>query len=401
MTEEKKRKKKINRRAKGEGSIFQRKDGTWISKIPTGYHENGKIKYRYISGKTQSDVKDKTDNIKADVTLHQYTEPNKILLGNYAKTWLDVIMKNSIKDTTYLLYKYIVDKHIKPELGGMKLIMVTSIDVQKMYNKKNEKFSAQTVHHMHNVLKQIFSNAISEKLRNNNPCDTAKLPKIKKQEMSVLTKEQINHLLDFSKNSKHYSRLYSAYYLELSTGLRRGELLGLRWKDIDMKRELIKINQQLVKVGSQNYIRELKTETSQNRTIAVSANVINVMKAHQKEQKKILIALGYDDVKLKSHMNNGLVFITLKADGSDITYIQPKNMYRSFKNLLRAAGLPKIRFHDLRHSFALLSLEAGVDIKTLQDDMGHERISTTLDSYGHVNIGMKKEAARKRAEVLN
>lgn len=394
-------KKKINRRAKGEGSIFKRNDGKWVSKICTGYNEDGRIKYKYVYGKTQSEVKEKTDKIKSEVTMHTYIDPTKILVGNWSKNWLEVIIKNSIKDTTYLLYEYVIRKHIIPEIGGIKLIALKTADIQKLYNTKAETLSAQTVHHIHNVLRQILDQAISEKLINTNPCNAAKLPKMKKKEMKTLNKEQIKYLLNFIKNSKYYNRLYALYYLDLSTGMRRGELLGLRWKDIDLKKELIRVSQQLVKVGSAHNIRELKTESSQNRTIAINHSIVSIIKEHQHQQKELLKLIGYNELKIKNQLTNGLVFVTLNTDNTDITYIQPKNLCRSFKSLLKSANLPDIRFHDLRHSFALLSLEAGVDIKTLQSDMGHETISTTLDSYGHVNIEMKKDAAKKREDFIN
>ncbi len=189
--------------------------------------------------------------------------------------------------------------------------------------------------------------------------------------------------------------MYAAYILELYTGLRRGELLGLRWKDIDMKSGKIKVVQQLVKVGTKHFIRELKTESSQNRIIAIPSEVIEALKSHKEMKLDEYKNLGYDDLRIKMEMKDGLIFTNELGN-----VLHPRNFVRNFRGALKASGIEPIRFHDMRHTFALLSLQAGADIKTLQSDLGHESIETTLDKYGHVNEEMKRNASNKRSELL-
>jgi integrase len=235
---------------------------------------------------------------------------------------------------------------------------------------------------------------VKEKLLSINPADAVQLPRLTKKEMKTLSMEDIKRFLETARNNKYYNAYYPAYLLELYSGLRRGELLGLRWKDIDFKEGKIRVFQQLVYVGSKHVIRDLKTEASK-RVIAVPEEVLEVLKEHKKNETDKSNMLGMNDIAIKQHFKDGLVFTN--AEGR---LIRTDHLKRNFNGLLKAAKLEKIRFHDMRHTFALLSLQQGVDIKTLQSDLGHESIETTLDRYGHVNEEMKREAANKRSGLL-
>jgi integrase len=213
--------------------------------------------------------------------------------------------------------------------------------------------------------------------------------------MQTLDINQIRKFLEVVKSHIHYKRYYAAYLTELHTGIRRGELLGLRWKDFNEEESSIKLIQQLVKVGSKHVIRDLKTDSSQNRVIVMPEEVTIALKDYKQIKKQEYKAQCYNATDLEAMLSDGLVFTNESGN-----YIQPRNFTRAFKGALKAANLPDIPWHSMRHSFAMLSLQQGVDIKTLQSDLGHSDISTTLNRYGHVSKEMKIEAARKRSGLL-
>lgn len=393
------------KRANGEGSIYKRSsDGRWTGKIQIGYKSDGTPKYKVVYGNSQKEVKDKLDELRGDIKNNTFVEANKITFGEWLDTWLNITIKATIKDTTWLIYENLVDKHIKPEIGGIKLQQLKAMNIQQLYNKKIQGgrldgkeggLSPKTIKHMHQVIKGALEQAVKEKVISYNVAETVKTPKIVAKEMQILNIEEVNRFLTVVKDSHFYKRYYAAYFLEFYTGLRRGELLGLRYKDIDFKNKTIKVVQQVVKVGSKNYIRELKTESSQNRVIAIPDEVVLVLKEHQQQSVENYKLLGLSDLEIMQKIKEGLVFTNELGE-----FIQPRNFVRNFKGALKAAGLPSLRFHDMRHTFVVLSLQQGVDIKTLQSDLGHQEISTTLDRYGHVNEEMKREAATKRSGLI-
>jgi len=171
----------------------------------------------------------------------------------------------------------------------------------------------------------------------------------------------------------------------------------------------IKVVQQVVKVGSTEEIRELKTESSQNRIIAIPKEVIHALIRHRFELRKELKERGFHDIFIKDQLTNGLIFFSYSFDRRfrkedqdplKIIHVRPRNFIRNFKAAMRLAGIDDVRFHDMRHTFAQMTIQSGGDIKTLQSDLGHESIETTLDKYGHVNDDMKKDASDKRSVLM-
>ncbi len=402
--------KKGSRRGNDEGSIVWREDRQqWYARVNVG----NKPASKYSKSKTE--LQTWIRSILNQRENGTYIQPSKLLLKEWLDTWLNVTMKNSIKDTTFLSYQAMIDKHIIPGIGDIKLMELQTKDIQKLYNdciangradkvknkvtgemeKKQGGLAPKTVRYIHTILHSSLDQAVKEKLISNNASEAVKLPKNPKKEMKVLEIKSIEIFLNTAKTRKHYQRYYPAYLLELYTGMRRGELLGIRWKDCNFKENKIKIVQQLVKVGTENKIRELKTESSQNRVISIPDEVVMALKEHKANQTGYLKDIGYNDIQIKEHLNSGLMFIS-ETGG----LIQPRNFVRNFKGCLKTAKLPEVRFHDMRHTFALLTLQAGGDIKTLQNDLGHESIQTTLDKYGHVNMDMKVDAANKRSSLL-
>ncbi len=412
---EKKKAHKPKARCNGEGTIFQRKsDKLWVGRIPNGRKPDGSVRYIQFTGKMQSEVKEKMDKAKSDVRTGTYVEPNKITFKEWLDTWLNITIKTAIKESTWTSYKGIIEKHIIPEIGGIKLLELQTSDLQNLYNKKLEGgrtdkhkvngkmvlkeggLSPRTIRYMHVIIHSALESAKDQTppLLTVNPArksKSLKLPKDPKKEMKTLQVTDINTFLEAAK----VSRYYTAFMLELYTGLRRGELLGLRWKDCDLKKGKIKVVQQLVCVAGKHSIRELKTESSQGRVISIPDEMIAELKEHKSRQEAEFKTLGMNDIQIAEHFKKGLVFTSELG-----TYVQTRNLDRTLKGILKRAKLEEIRIHDLRHTFALLSLQAGADIKTLQNDLGHESIKTTLDKYGHVNEEMKRDAANRRSQLM-
>lgn len=373
------------RRSNGEGTLFKRADGKYVAKLEIGRNENGTAKYKYFTSSDRAVVLQKWEEAKGTVRTGTFCEPSKILFKDYTEEWLTA-KERSIRDSTFVLYRGLIDSHIKGALGGIKLQQLAAPHIQNFYNS----LAPQTCRNVHKVVSGTLQQAIREHIITVNPLDAIILPKIEEKEMQVLSVDQANTLLETAKNRRNYA----AFLLEIYTGIRRGELLGLRWKDVDIKEFTVSIVQQLVKVGSKHILRELKTKGSK-RVIAVPELVITALQAHKKIKTAELKEQGRTDIEIKKMLDEGLVFTT-----SENTPIQPDNFVRSYKFLLKAAGLPGISFHTLRHTFAVLSLQGGCDIKTLQSDLGHRSITTTLDRYGHTNMDMKRSAADKRSSLL-
>jgi integrase len=423
----------MKRRANNEGTIFERADGRWIGRYQIRLFD-GSMKDININRKSQKEVKEQLDQIKNDIATGRYVDPSRVILGDWIDQWLNVMMKNSIRETTYQSYKNTIEKHIKPKLGKIEIQKLTAANIKRLMNEKTDGeradgkeggLSVRSVRYIYRMINGALKQAKVEGLISFNPCEAIKQPKLNRKEQMTIPLNKIGQFLKTAKYNGHYNRYFLVYYLVLNTGLRRGEVLGLRWKDIDLVEKRLKVVQQVVIEANKPVLRKLKTDTSQDRIIYLSDAVIDEIKEYkaslmadpdnlidpatgrQRERPDgtfdrkpmegfLRGALAWDDLKIARYFTNGLVFIDLSGN-----VVNPSSMVRSFKGLLKITGLPQdIRFHDLRHTFAELSLEHGIDIKTLQNDLGHASIETTLDIYGHVNERMKKDAAEKRGEIF-
>jgi integrase len=285
--------------------------------------------------------------------------------------------------------------HLKPSLGHIPLKDLRPDQVQRLYNTKRENgLSARTVRYMHTILHGALKQAMKNQLVVRNVSEATQLPDGKTRKMQPLTLGQVQQFLTAVKGE----RLFAAFCLEVGTGVRRGELLGFRWRDVDLETGVVHIRQEPIRVRNhdatagdrktQLIFQEPKTEQSR-RTIPIPDDSIEVLKHHkaQQAQERLLIGEAYDD--------RGLVFC--QANGQPI---DPRNFTRHFEQLLQQVGLPHIRFHDGRHTFATLMLEMGEAPKVVQTMLGHAKISTTLDIYSHVNLDLEKKAAARLNAIL-
>ncbi len=297
--------------------------------------------------------------------------------------WLEV-KRLELKEGTYCYYKYNTEVHILPGLGHIKLQKLTADDLQHFYTDLLKELSPNTVRStVHTVLRSELEVAVKRKRIASNPCNNVTLPRPEKKEISFLTQEEATRLLEAAKGRK----IEPLVVLALASGMRRGEMLALEWPDIDFGRKTVYVGKSLAYYDANGTGKKYKVETpktaSSRRTIPLPDFAIEALQKHRLQQ-------GEQRLRTPRWEYPQLVFTN--STGSYYWY---KILDEQFKSLLEAAGLPTMRFHDLRHSAATILLEMGVDAKVIQDRLGHSCISTTLDIYSHVTKSLREDATTK------
>jgi integrase len=373
----------MGRRANGEGTVYQRKDGRWVATISL---ENGKRKSIYC--KTQKEA------VKAAREANQQKDQGMLLAGedqtlsDFLTVWLRDIVKNNVRERTYGRYREVVTLHLVPTLGKTKLQKLTPQQLQLLYNQKLEEgYAPQTVKHIHRVLHKALGDALKWQLVVRNVCDAVRAPRVPRKEMQVLSGEQAQQFLEAAKGDP----LEALYVLALTTGMRQGELLALKWEDVDLAIGRLQVKRTIARlVGKGFTVSEPKTAKSRRR-IHLTRTAIEALKQHRIRQREARLAAGPD------WNNQGWIFCS-EVGGP----VEPGNMIRrSFRPILVKAELPIIRFHDLRHSAASLLLILGVHVKVVQELLGHSQISLTLDTYSHVLPSLQEEAVNRLDELLS
>ena len=338
----------------------------------------GKQIQRSITGKTQKEVSQKLKAVLASLDSGTYTAPCKMTVGSWLDSWLMEYL-NSIKPLTQQNYRIQVENHLKPALGAAKLDALDTHTIQKFYNTLTaEGLSPKTVKNIHGVLHSALQQAVANGYIRNNPTEHCKLPKIIKPEIKPLEPHEMACILREAEKDSYYNLFVVAMF----TGMRQGELLGLSWSNIDFNSGFIIINQQL-QCEDGNYF--LQTPKNGKGRSILPASI--VMDALRKEQQKQLDAQAYAG----SAWDNPKNLVFTDALGKNLVR---RTVVKHFKAIVDRAGLPPdTRFHDLRHSFAVSSLCAGDDIKTVQANLGHATAQFTLDVYGHVTQKMQQDSA--------
>jgi integrase len=383
------------RRGNGEGSITKRKDGKWQGSILIGYDlETGRPKRKYFYGRTRKEVQEKINEVALKVQAGTYREPSKLTVAEWFTTWLNDYMKPSLRPTTWESYKYQVNGHIIPALGHLKLAQLQTAHLQKLYNEKLNGgrldgkpggLSSRSIKYIHTVIHSCLEQARKEGMIQVNPADAVKLPKREQKEIKYLGTAEAAIFLAAAKESKHFA----AFFLALNTGMRRGELLGLRWQDIDFETGQLTVTQGLVRISGKGLVfQEPKTKLS-NRVINLSPAVLAVLKEHKRKQNEYRLMAGGGYRK-----DLDLVFANELGEPID-----PRAFTRVFERIVKKTGLD-VTFHGLRHTFATIALEQGVDVKTIQETLGHHSSAFTMDVYSSVTAKMKREAADKVGNLL-
>lgn len=408
--------KSNTRAAQGSGSIRQRPDGSWEARYIVGHDPGtGKAIRKSVYAKTQKEVRQKLAQAVAAIDNEDYFEPSKMTLSQ----WLDIWMSEYQGDKKYLTcknYKANVENHIKPSLGAVKLSQLQPHAIQKFYNTllssgrkvpkkdadgKIEKMdgktvyesapmNAKTVRNIHGTLTKALSVAVDIGYLRTNPADHVTLPRVEKKELAPLTDEQVKDFLRVAANDI----LEIIMKVILFTGLRESEALGLTWDCIDFKTGTIKVCKQLQKRREEDGGTILVNSTKSNkpRTVKPAPFVMELLSRQWKEQAEQRLKMGeiWQGWQTAAERETALVFTT--EDGK---YISQTSLRYHFKKVAKEIGVPTCRVHDLRHTFAVLSLQNGDDIKTVQSNLGHATAAFTLDVYGHVSERMKDESAAR------
>ena len=369
------------RRPQGDGTIRKRSDGRWEARIIVGHKNDGSPMYKSAFSKTQKSALKQLHqliDLYRDVDL---TEDSRMTLGEWLDKWLDEYMIFTVRESTLDSYRAMVKNQVKPFIGGKQISSLTTADMQKFYNKikKEGRVREHPIHGkaladsmvrgVHMMLHEALDTAVKERLIAKNPTNGTTVPKCNYPEKQILGDNQLETFLEAIKGHEYWCDFF---YVEVMTGLRRGEICGLRWQDINFEENKLQVKRSVsVKKGGGVSIGETKTETGV-RCIQMPPSVAELLKS--KKQTAI----------------TEWVFPHFLHPEQPIS---PASAYRKLKVILKNAELPLIRFHDLRHTFATHATQGGVDPKTLAGILGHTNASFTLDTYTHVTSDMQKSAS--------
>ena len=316
-----------------------------------------------------------------------YVKPNKLTVGDWLDKWLESYVKINCSIRTYDAYQSIVEIHLKPSLGTTLLTQLKPQQIQDYYSKifqGNGRLSASSVLHIHRILFQALKYGMRQGLLSQNVADLADPPRVKKPKMRTLIPTEVARLFEVTKDGQYHA----IYFTAINTGLRQAELLGLRWRDIDLDLAALSVNQVLYKRRGVCIFKEPKSEHSRRR-LDLSPSLALYLRKY-----KVLLEAEY--IRTGVPLNDDdLVFGNI--DGKPI---DPTTLTHNLGKALKKAGLPHIRFHDLRHSFASLMLMGGVHPKIVSEMLGHSSVTLTLDTYSHVIGGLQEAAMRRLDDML-
>ena len=361
-----------------QGSITKRKNGTYMVQITV----DGKRITKYFKTKKEAN-KWRIERLNKIQNGLFYSGP-KLTLEEFFEEWL-IARKDSIKPKTLNQYRQIVGSHINPTLGKIKLNELQPAEIQALYNEKvNAGIGTRTVRLIHSVLHCALGHALRLGIIYRNPSDAVYKPKAQKTEMQILDENQVRSFLIAARGK----RLEALYKVAITTGLRKGEILALKWSDLDWRSGQLNIQRQVQRVpGSGLVFTEPKTKAGR-RMIVLGPDTVLGLKEHFKRQLAEIEFMG------DKWQDYDLIF-----PSSIGTPLSHSNQHKKFKRLLEEANLPNIRFHDLRHTAASLMLKQGISVKVVQERLGHSDAAMTLNVYSHTIPGMQKEAAKKMDEI--
>jgi integrase len=377
-----------------KGHIRKRGTSSWAVVLDIGPDVDGKRRQKWHSVRgTRRDAQRELTRLLNQLNTGAYVEPSRISLAEYLDRWLLDYAKPKVAAKTYDRYREMIDIHIKPALGAFVLPKLAPLHIQGFYSRalasgrKDGKggLSAQTVLHFHRLLHKALAQAVKWQLLARNPSDAVEPPRPVPKEMQVLDEDETATLLDQLGNS----RLHIPVLLAVTTGLRRGEILGLRWSDVDFASGTVTVVQSLEQTSEGLNFKSPKTHRSR-RAVALPSMTVEALRAHRAEQGKERLSIGpdYDDNDL----------VCPRPGGSPW---RPDVFSGSFVKSIRRLDIRQIRFHDLRHSHATHLLRAGVHPKVVSERLGHSRVGITLDTYSHVLPGMQEDAVQRIDAVLS
>lgn len=368
----------------------------WAFDVFTGYDSNGKRERVQKGGfNTRDEAQKAMNEVIQRRNEGTFVSPSQQTFGAFLEEeWLPAI-RSTIRPSTYSSYSMLVSKHVSPALGKEKLQALTPGKLNALYsfllsNGRSDGrggLSAKTVRNIHVVIRKSLGDAVRWGRVARNVATFADAPRLRQagdKEMRTWNATELRTFLE----SISEDRLYAAWFLGAMTGMRRGEILGVRWQDIDLDSGSLSIRQTLITTDYKLTFSSPKTKRSR-RQIALDRQTLSVLRAHHKRQleERMMVGAGYED--------SGLAF-TVPTGGA----VHPDAFSQAFERHVRRAGLPRIRLHDLRHTYATLALAAGIPVKIVSERLGHASIAITLDVYSHVLPGMDEDASQRVADLI-
>ena len=377
----------IKKRKNGEGMLRKRSDGRWEARVVIGYDENNLPRTKNVTAVNKEKCLEKLERLKSEIGIVPHNNLKAdMTFGEWIDFWYQQYSKITLRPTTQSEYESLIYKHIIPEIGKIQLDKLTQNDLQQFYSRLKltgrkirtkvygNGLSDRMIRACHTLCRKSLEKAVEENMIRTNPAIDCKLPPKKYNEMKVLTREEMKRFIIQAK----YDGYLELFILELSTGMRRGEILGLQWDDLNMKTGVLKISRQVVLLNGKIHISEPKTKKS-IRTIILPKDIIKILKEYKKtvDSKWLFPSPVKEDIPRN-----------------------PTAVRKILDRTLKKAGCKHIRFHDLRHTFATTALANGMDIKTLSAIIGHNSAETTLNIYTHITDEMQRTAAKKIGQSL-
>ena len=370
------------KRKSGEGTVRLRKDGRWEGRVVVGYDDKGLPKTKNVLAKTKGECVAKLESLKESVAPATAVKIKADMpFGEWVEFWYENYSKPMLRPSSQRSYEDFIRLYIRPKLGSVPLNKLTMNDLQRFFNwmRKDGRtlhretrgggLSDNMVRNCHSLCRRALEKAVAERLIVKNPIEECKAPPIRRKEMHLLSREELQKLLIQARAEGYYE----VFLLELTTGLRVGELMALQWDDLNFNTGELRIERQVYRTKEELLIQEPKTKAS-IRTVILPPPVVEALKEYKKT------------------VSSRWMFPSPKKEDAPLA---PAAASHRLSKILSHAGCKKVRFHDLRHVFATNALEHGMDVKTLSTIIGHVSSATTLNVYAHVTDDMQKQAAAK------
>ena len=364
--------------------------GTWSYRIDLGFDDRGKRRQREASGfATKKEAEAALNDAQAGLQRGTFVAPTRTTLREFLDTWVDGV-KSEVALTAWVSYRQSVRLHINPHLGSIRLGELTPMDIKKWHGVLLESgrhdgkpLATNTVKLAHRVLHRAMADAVRWNMLVVNPVSAVRVPKGTTKVLTVWTADDARRFLDALADD----RLVALWALALHTGMRRGELAGLRWSDVDLKAGTLTVAQQRTTADHEEVITAPKANS--HRQLLLAPVTTAVLRGHLNRQRQERLLLG------PAWTDSGYLFV----DEAGVPY-HPSRFTKMFADAVAKTGVPKIRLHDTRHTMATLALEAGVHPKVVQEQLGHSAIAVTLDTYSHVPQAVRRDGADKIAALF-
>lgn len=436
-------KKKTSRRGNGEGSIYERKKGQWAAVVTIGRKPDGKPNRKFFYGKTRAEVAEKLREAQNQLAAGAVMDPGKMTVADWLNLWLESYVRPNVREATYDNYRDHLDNHLIPGIGHIKLKKLTTTDIQVFFKElltngnkrrvRNEDtdtlelpgygLAPSTLICIRNIIKAALEQAVMEKKIPYNPAKATKAPKAEKREMTILSQEELTQFLDATTDYRYYA----AYVIAVSTGVRRGEVLGLPWTNVSLGMDWDTLDKVLpwgriakLRLWDTDALAALLedegVQLDEQPTIYISQQLSDLQAGPSLEEPKTALSRRRIDIPMdtaltivfqrylqreeaktvgKDYNPEALVFCTNTG-----AYVPPRTFTRIFQGALAHAGVKKVRFHDLRHTVATMLLEDGAQLNSVQELLGHYNPAFTATQYGHVTKRMRKETTERLGNML-